>query len=182
MHSGNDSLIALTSKPCQGIEGRMLAGLSQNCAKDHSSTVGRNEFQHPEVFKYWHKCSLYWHFPSCVIFSPGWRVLSSILPQRQLWVPPASTHTPCSICGTALSHSTADVVVSSNIFDEESLPSVNIKDECDFWRLWECHGTELFQTESYYWRLCVGLGVKHEFVFYKRASPALTCQILTSGS
>lgn len=94
-------------------------------------------------------------------------------PQRQLQVPPQALHSVCNI---------GDVVVSNNICNEESLHLVSIKDGCDFWRLGECHGTKLFETENYYWRLYVGLEVKHEFVFYKIASPALSCQILTSGS
>lgn len=138
-----------------------------------SSTVGTNEFQHPEEFKCWNKCSLYGTSHPLSFFSPRKWGLGSI--------PPRGSPPRCP-AGTALSHGTAGRVASSNVFDEESLPSVSIKGECGFWRLWEYRGTELFQTKNCYWRLCVGLEVKHEFVFYKKASPALTCQILMSGS
>lgn len=50
--------------------------------------VGMNEFQNPEVFKYQHKCSLYQHFPSPAIVSPGEGLSST---PRSSWGTSAST-------------------------------------------------------------------------------------------
>lgn len=74
------------------------------------------------------------------------------------------------------------ILVLSNIFQEESLPSASMKDECDSWRLWLCWGVELFQVENWCWRLCVELKVKYKLTFCRTVSPALSCQILTLGS